>query len=223
MNIIIGSARIDENGKLSGGAAGDQKQTGTPDHKGEVSMQAFYIHKKEWYVIRLKDPAHAREMARAMMRACNNPNIGYSQLRRLDILKAGTGTKERTSCDCSSLIRQCFKETTGKDPGNFTTATEKAFLERTGLVEAALSYVKGMKLYTGDILVTKVKGHTAVVTDGEPRERQTSRKKSISEIAKEVIAGEWGSGQIRRSRLIKEGYNPNMVQAEVNRMLNKGN
>lgn len=33
MSIIIGSARIDERGKLSGGTAGDQKQTGIDDYK----------------------------------------------------------------------------------------------------------------------------------------------------------------------------------------------
>ena len=39
MGVIIGSARIDERGKISGGAAGDQ--TGS-----EVSTQAFYVHSK---------------------------------------------------------------------------------------------------------------------------------------------------------------------------------
>ena len=39
MAIKIGSARSDERGKLSGGAAGDQKQTSNYDEKGEVSIQ----------------------------------------------------------------------------------------------------------------------------------------------------------------------------------------
>ena len=34
MSIIIGSARMGENGKITGGAAGDQKQTSVPDYKG---------------------------------------------------------------------------------------------------------------------------------------------------------------------------------------------
>ena len=38
--IMIGSARINERGKLSGGVAGDQKQVSSAnDTKGEVSMQ----------------------------------------------------------------------------------------------------------------------------------------------------------------------------------------
>ena len=32
---IIGSARIDERGKATGGKAGDQKQKSTPDYKGD--------------------------------------------------------------------------------------------------------------------------------------------------------------------------------------------
>jgi len=41
----------------------------------------------------------------------------------------------------------------------------------------------------------------------------------ITEIAKEVIAGKWSSGNDRRQRLIKAGYDYAEVQAEVNRLL----
>lgn len=44
-------------------------------------------------------------------------------------------------------------------------------------------------------------------------------KKSISEIAKEVIAGKWGVGQDRAKRLEKAGYSYKAVQDEVNRQL----
>ena len=40
--IIIGSARMGENGRTTGGKAGDQKQTTQDDYSGEVSMQNFY-------------------------------------------------------------------------------------------------------------------------------------------------------------------------------------
>ena len=53
MAIMIGSARIDERGKISGGSAGDQKQKSlTNDTVGEVSMQTMYTHSKGWYIIR---------------------------------------------------------------------------------------------------------------------------------------------------------------------------
>ena len=43
--------------------------------------------------------------------------------------------------------------------------------------------------------------------------------KKTMEIAREVIAGDWGSGQDRVNALRKKGYDPDVVQAEVNRLL----
>lgn len=44
-------------------------------------------------------------------------------------------------------------------------------------------------------------------------------KKSVHEIALEVIQGLWGNGADRRKRLTDAGYNYDEVQAEVNRIL----
>ena len=78
--IMIGSARIDERGKSSGGAAGDQKQVSSSnDTKGEVSMQPFYVHSKGWYILRPKSVTLSAKMAERMIAACNNKNIGYDQ------------------------------------------------------------------------------------------------------------------------------------------------
>lgn len=43
--------------------------------------------------------------------------------------------------------------------------------------------------------------------------------KTSEEIAKEVIAGKWGSGEDRKERLKAAGYDPTTVQALVNQML----
>lgn len=43
----------------------------------------------------------------------------------------------------------------------------------------------------------------------------------ISKIADEVIAGKWGNGEDRRNRLTEAGYNPVVVQNEVNNKLRK--
>lgn len=42
---------------------------------------------------------------------------------------------------------------------------------------------------------------------------------SLTKIARDVIAGKYGNGQIRIARLRLAGYDPNAVQAEVNRIL----
>ena len=47
----------------------------------------------------------------------------------------------------------------------------------------------------------------------------TGNKKTVTEIAKEVIQGKWGNGEERRKRLTKAGYDYNAVQAEVNKMM----
>ena len=172
MSIMVGSARIDERGNASGGAAGDQKQTSAKNVlTGEVSMQKMYSHSKGWYILRPKSAAHAVKMADLMKAACNNANIGYDQGNRLGVVQHGIMTAVKTECDCSSLVREVVKEATGKDPGNFTTANEAAALEATGLFESKRSYVSqsATPVYDGDVLVTKTKGHTVIVVSGNAR------------------------------------------------------
>jgi GH24 family phage-related lysozyme (muramidase) len=210
---VIGSARVDEAGKYSGGKRGDQKQTAAPDYKGEVSRQQFYVHKKGWTVLRPIDPVHARAIAQAMAMACDNPNIGYSQSDRYSILSAGTCTAQPVNCDCSSLVRQCVKEGTGRDPGDFTTANEATRLVATGLF-TRLDYAPGMALQAGDLIVTRTKGHTCIVIEGDV-------KKTPEEIALEVLDGKWGTGMDRKNRLNAAGYDYAEVQAIVNALVGK--
>ena len=210
---VIGSARVDEAGKFSGGQKGDQKQTTSPDFKGEVSRQQFYVHKKGWFVLRPKKKVHAEAIARAMAIACDNPNIGYAQDGRYGILSVGTGTAQKTNCDCSMLVRQCVKEGTGKDPGDFTTANEVTKLMATGLFDK-YEYVEGMTLLMGDVLVTRTKGHTVIVIEGDA-------KKTDEEIALEVIDGKWGTGMDRKNRLNAAGYDYATIQSIVNGLVGK--
>ena len=55
--------------------------------------------------------------------------------------------------------------------------------------------------------------------DTEKLERLWNEGKSVKEIAKEVVAGKWGNGIIRKTRLTLAGYNYKEVQAEVNKLL----
>lgn len=177
MGIMIGSARIDENGHISGGKAGDQ--TGK-----EISTQPFYIHKKGWYVLRPKSQDVAKSMGNAMLEACANNNIGYDQTNRygiinmLKIYKTIKAIKEKTEADCSSTIRACCIQA-GFDPGDFNTQNEVSVLSKTGKFEEKKTYTSGMKLYFGDVLVTKTKGHTVVVTQGESRTNGSGKPVNI--------------------------------------------
>lgn len=191
MATIIGSARIDERGKTSGGAVGDQKQiSNINDTVGEVSMQNFYVHSKGWYILRPKDANIANKIAENMRIACNNSNIGYDQGNRLGIITYGINTKVKTECDCSSLVRQCVKEASGKDPGNFTTANEVSMLEASGLFEPKKVYTSDTTLYTGDVLVTKTKGHTAIVTSGAARTTSVSSSSTSANVSRKYSVGQ---------------------------------
>ena len=90
----------------------------------------------------------------------------------------------------------------------------------TGLFDKS-EYRQGMALYTGDILVTKTKGHTCIVTSGTARKWIDSApvEVDITEIAREVISGKWGNGTERKQKLTLAGYDYKKVQAEVNRLL----
>lgn len=60
---------------------------------------------------------------------------------------------------------------------------------------------------------------TSVAAPAAPTTPATSGRKSITEIANEVIADKWGNGDDRRTKLAKAGYNPTTIQNEVNRIL----
>jgi hypothetical protein len=55
----------------------------------------------------------------------------------------------------------------------------------------------------------------------EEDKKEDNEKKSVTEIAKEVINGKWGNGETRKKKLEKAGYNYKEVQKEVNRLLKK--
>lgn len=205
MTLIIGSARIDENGNLKNGKAGDQ--TGK-----EVCTQSYYMHKKGWYVLRPKSVTHANALALAMKQACDNNKIGYdqnerngviTQLKKYDLLdKIATATE----CDCSSLVRACIIQATGKDVGNITTANEASVLEASGLFEAKKSVTGEGMLYNGDILVTKTKGHTVIVVSG--RARSTATTSNTSTATKSYLSKDDKGNDVKtmQTMLIAVGY-----------------
>lgn len=168
MSVIFGSARIDENGKAKGGKAGDQ--TGR-----EISTQEYYNSSKGWYCLRAYDKSIAEKIALAMIEACENNNIGYDQNQRTTLitqLKALGKISRITTpceCDCSSLVRACVLQASGKDVGNFNTANERSVLLLSRMFYEVPFNFKS-ELCRGDILVTKTKGHTGVIVRGTERE-----------------------------------------------------
>lgn len=183
MAVMIGSARIDENGKARGGKAGDQ--TGR-----EVSIQNWYDHKKTWRVFRAKDREKASMIAQDMQWACDNPHIGYDQGERLTLYDASKPygfnckvVKKHCETDCSALVRVCCAYAGIMLP-NFRTPTEPGVLLNSGYFEE----LKGDKyahssayLKRGDILVTSTQGHTVVVLSDGPKAEDTPEPSKLGE------------------------------------------
>lgn len=62
----------------------------------------------------------------------------------------------------------------------------------------------------------QAKGIEAFITTNTGEAVKVENKKSIDEIAREVIRGDWGNGRDRREALENAGYDYNEVQARVN-------
>lgn len=168
--VYLAHAVGDEHGQASGGEAGNQNGR-------ELRTQGWYLNTKGWIVLRPKDPEVAKKIAYDAKAAVNNMHIGYDQKDRSTLYKVAekvgfdcAKVTTNCECDCSSLVQVCLAFA-GIKVGSFSTASEVSTLMKTGkfekLTEAKYTEQSDY-LKTGDILVTKVKGHTAVViSDGD--------------------------------------------------------
>ena len=57
--------------------------------------------------------------------------------------------------------------------------------------------------------------------ENQPEPSEPAGSKTVDELAREVIAGRWGSGSARREKLTAAGHDYNTVQARVNEILSK--
>lgn len=170
MTVLIGHASIAENGKATGGAAGDQTSK-------EVCTRNWYT--KGWNVLlRPKSATLAELSARACEAACENPNIGYDQggrntlytkAKAVDFDLTAVGACE---CDCSSLMHVCAIAGGANlkyDSNGYTTRTMVAAFKASGDYEkltdskylTADTYLK-----RGDILVKEGSHTVMVLTNG---------------------------------------------------------
>ena len=168
MAVRIGHASIDENGRATGGAEGDQ--TGR-----EICIRNWYA--KDWKVLlRAKDPAVRRKIAASCIAACNNENLGYDQSGRntglQEAKKVGwdfAKITKKAEFDCSSLASACVQAAgvTVWEVGTNapTTRTLEKVLTATGAFEALRDekYLTGTDyLLEGDLLL-KPGSHVVIV------------------------------------------------------------
>ena len=87
----------------------------------------------------------------------------------------------------------------------------------TGYVDMNYAYVD----YPKSIKSAGRNGFTKSTNSSSNTTTTTPTKKSNTEIAKEIIAGKWGNGEIRKTALTNAGYNYDEIQKEVNKLLNR--
>lgn len=168
MAIKIGHSSKDENGRITGGEAGDQ--TGK-----EVCVRSWYNGRWD-FVARFKDRTKAKKAAKACEHACNNPNAGYDQgsrnTLRAEAKKVGYDlAKIETPCesDCSAFMGVCV-EAAGimlPDGNGPTTRNLRQILEATGEFEilTAEKYLTSDKYLLEADILCKEGSHTVMALE----------------------------------------------------------
>ena len=64
-----------------------------------------------------------------------------------------------------------------------------------------------------------IRGYITPKYDADGTQKNPAGSKTVSELAKEVLAGKWGNGDDRKTALQNAGYDYAAVQAEVNRLV----
>ena len=168
MAVKIGHASLDENKKIKGGKAGDQKQ--------EVCIRTWY--NKPWdFVLRPKSAKIAEKSAKACEYACANKNIGYDQNQRNTLYSKArkvdfdlSKITEPCECDCSSLMHVCALAgganiTYGSNGAATINMKSRFTVEGEYEVLTDKKYLTSDKyLKRGDILV-KAGSHTVMVLE----------------------------------------------------------
>lgn len=84
-----------------------------------------------------------------------------------------------------------------------------------------ITYTITAKKHIGDYVWGKLKSGAGWIclTGNTDKYPITNKRKSDTEIAKEVISGKWGNGAARKQRLTTAGYDYNAVQSRVEKLL----
>jgi len=77
-------------------------------------------------------------------------------------------------------------------------------------------HTRTQKLYGAGYNPNEIQRLVNILLD---KDHASSKRKTVAQLAAEVIDGTWGMGTDRVTRLTKAGYNASIVQKEVNRLL----
>ena len=232
----ISNSGGDQNWGISGGYAGDQTS-----HEWEIKNWYSY----PWNcVLRYPDQKARDLIAELAIQAANNNNIGYDQWERnsywTNLQKVGYyPSRITTPCeaDCSAgviantkavgylLNIQALKNITATYTGNMREDYRRAGFQ---ILTDSKYLTSSNYLMPGDILLNDVNhvatnlgiGSNSGYNATKPATTTpTSPKKTVDQLAQEVLDGKWGNGDDRKQALTNAGYDYNAVQAKVNQIL----
>lgn len=223
--ITIGQASSDLD-KKAGDSNGKEVSRATFKYVDSVTSPYNWT-----YVFRPKDSAKAEKAATMCEKAIANNNIGYSKSGETEYGKDKAMTKLAkavnydlskitTKCglSCGDLICLC-NQYAGLSTCYIGSALELAKSLKNNSNFDCLFYTKGMTLKRGDTIITAhsngKNNHVAMILNGG----NNMAKKTRVQIARDVIAGYYGSGDKRVAALKKEGYDADQVQGDVNTLL----
>lgn len=89
----------------------------------------------------------------------------------------------------------------------------KKFISNTDALAKGILYAFGIQPGAAKVEAVKVEAVKPAATG------TAAKKKTVDEIAREVIAGKWGNGETRKAKLKAAGYDYAKVQARVNALL----
>lgn len=118
-----------------------------------------------------------------------------------------SGTGDNTgSADHVGIVESVNGSTMKVIEGNMSDAVGRRTLQVNG------RYIRGYGL-------PKFKGGAASSGNTGSKPASGTGKKTVAQLADEVLAGKWGNGADRRKRLEAAGYNYAAVQAIVNKLI----
>ena len=175
------------------------------------------------------DPARAKEQVKRAYNSAVELFAFLCKTYNLDPMKKGVIISHKEGCSMGlasnhgdpehlwnqlhmgytmDTFRQAVKESMGSTEKPATTDSETLYRVQVG----AFSVKANAERLLNDL---KSKGYDGFIVTVN----KTIEKKSVEDVAREVIKGLWGNGQDRVNRLTEAGYDYSEVQKMVNKLL----
>ena len=140
-------------------------------------------------------------------------------------------------CSCENMIKLAKKANIWVEKDNYIPSTGDLILYDWD--DDGVGDCKGWSDHVGIVVSTtnnkikviecnksKTVGYRTISVNGKyirgfiaPKYKKETKRKTVDELAHEVLAGKWGSGAYRRQALKKAGYDYIAVQRRVNQLL----